>query len=523
MSEIQKFMLAFLSSIDMASCDRLMRTRGACVFLYGGTAYKQYAKRAGLENSVPDTDDLDFTIQCSNRSMLIQNFEYANHTFWLPLHHALNKKYPDRFVYGTRDVDMMYGVHILDTRTNTVVLDTYTRLEPRITPVTSIEYIDNIPVLGLSALASKQAELLANLRLLDKGDTTRHLRVNATGETKLNRNILGTKVLKDIHRLAFASSQLPNRQNLRNILKNVGDVRDMSAKMYLERYRHLNTPGSTNSHLLAMQRLVRAANTVSKPKFTGDNIDVVFTHWTKRNPMPDFMVVKNIRLSIYLGGGMAVMLHGAPVHTNDFDFTFGVHDHLSPDQIKEVSIGIRTAMTSYIDYFCKYLKSSYGINASLWFPEPRIVNIGHTNPLDGKMTYSLTQYFLKIDGKRIDLADASLKYLPSKTSTKVNKQLYAATGLPVSNWDVIQKNTSSLLLRSFLNAGARNRNPINGNRKAKGLKNMNRVRYLCGSTNSQMCNNMMNFTNAIRNNANVNARTKNANALARKYFPVTAS
>lgn len=183
----------------------------------------------------------------------------------------------------------------------------------------------------------------------------------------------------------------------------------------------------------------------------------------------------------FLGGGMAVKLYlnvrGInTAQTKDFDFKFAVPRALrSKKQIEKLSSEMVSIMTRHMNGFVRWLKR-HGIHSDLKVRKLEGVPLDEPNRKDYiKHVYAVYTY--SINGK--DLIDTSLVCIPGIHREKhISRRWSKYYGMPIPTLNRLWRDTLYVLAGSFVIPSAKLRNPINGNKKEKGIKNAIRSGHL---------------------------------------------
>lgn len=188
---------------------------------------------------------------------------------------------------------------------------------------------------------------------------------------------------------------------------------------------------------------------------------------------------------MYLSGGMAVKLYlGArgikTAKTSDFDFKFAVPRALKTQaQIDELSKLMRMIMFRHVSGFVRYLNRN-GIQATMEFKEVQGVPLDKPGGTDRrKKVYRVFNYTIVTPGnKRYELIDTSLVLVPGVSRDDVSLRWSRKLGFPIQKLTRLWKDTLYVLAGSFVYDTIKLRNPIDGAKKEKGLKNSIRAGHL---------------------------------------------
>lgn len=189
-----------------------------------------------------------------------------------------------------------------------------------------------------------------------------------------------------------------------------------------------------------------------------------FLSYCKRHPS---LLRWRPRFKLYLGGGMAVKLYlmslNKPVprevgKTRDFDFTFAVDHPLTEDEVAKYSLEMYNIMYNFVKGFTR--PDALQIKS---YERKSLI------PATGKRTYHVIEF-----GK--DFVDCTLAYVPD-----ARRVLLKQYGLPISAH--LYNDVLAVLAGSFVYKKIKPRNPIVGERKEKGIRNLARVKALSIRTN----------------------------------------
>lgn len=209
-----------------------------------------------------------------------------------------------------------------------------------------------------------------------------------------------------------------------------------------------------------------------------ENFSNLFIKYTKHT----YTLLKPRRNFVqFLGGGMAVKLYLKvrgikTAETTDFDFKFAVPRALrSKKQIETLSSDMVSIMTRHMNGFMRWLKRN-GIRASLKVRRLEGVPLDKPNTKDFiKHVYNVYTY--SINGK--DIVDTSLVCIPGINREKhISRRWSKYYGMPIPTLNRMWKDTLYVLAGSFVIPTVKLRNPINGNKKEKGIKDAIRAGHL---------------------------------------------
>lgn len=186
---------------------------------------------------------------------------------------------------------------------------------------------------------------------------------------------------------------------------------------------------------------------------------------------------------MYLGGGMAVKLYLRArgiktAKTSDFDFKFAVPYALKKSQIDSISEIMRRIMRNHVAGFVRFLNRN-GIKSTFECKEIKGV------PLDKpggsstyKKVYKVYNFMIVTPHKKYELIDTSLVLVPGITREHLSLKWSRFFGMPIQTLKNLWKDTLYVLAGSFVIDKIKLRNPINGPKKEKGIKNAIRAGHM---------------------------------------------
>lgn len=231
------------------------------------------------------------------------------------------------------------------------------------------------------------------------------------------------------------------------------------------------------------------------------DIPKIFRNWVKNHPIPT--LPRN--LYPYLTGGMAakVILKSKgkkSVSSGDFDFT--IARPVSPINITDLETDSEIMRVVFEPYLNSFVE-----NFRRYFPQLNIQISRRINPIripgiiqdviTGRVLHQVVTYILIINGKTFEFVDLALCTVPGINSSMLQNQ----NGFPTLKTKLLIKNISATLAKSFLSSNIFNkkRNPLTGEAKNKGLKNIQRIKNLCSlNTNSKVCNQIYNLNRTVK-------------------------
>jgi len=199
-------------------------------------------------------------------------------------------------------------------------------------------------------------------------------------------------------------------------------------------------------------------------------------------------------LTIFCTGGMGVRLYLSALgkdlppkirRTNDFDFTFAVPRKLASEKlVSTYALTMRTIMYEHLNGFVRYLNRHYtGINASLRvnryvrsaYDAPRL-----QVPGTGRRVYQVMSWQIITGNKEVtDLVDTALAVYPHSSRDMLHLPFSYKAGIPIQKLKYQLKDSLALLSGSLIHKGLiSKRNPLIGEAKEKGQKNVERVKEL---------------------------------------------
>lgn len=253
-----------------------------------------------------------------------------------------------------------------------------------------------------------------------------------------------------------------------------------------------------------------------------------------------WLLMKNLKFTkemfkgatTFLTGGMALKLYledkkNFPKKipkSNDFDISVSI-DNLNiigknRNILNNYINNIETVILPVLNSFLQDLRSSTRypmfknaqIEKQTYIPQtfPRLQNATTERQVYQVLRYSI----IGVDAKPIEFVDVALCYIPGiKEMVKESPKI----PFPILKHVYMLRDIASVFTKSFISTNKlnTNRNPINGSKKEKGLKNYNRITTLCGSTTNtsknKVCQNMLKLKGII--NLNTNQTTKKQKAI----------
>ncbi len=187
---------------------------------------------------------------------------------------------------------------------------------------------------------------------------------------------------------------------------------------------------------------------------------------------------------MYLTGGMAVKLYlrarGIPgaAKTSDFDFKFAVPESIrSKSRIDQLAESMRRIMTAHVAGFVRWLRRNGVTNATMEVRELKGVPLDKPGLGGGpkkKKVYRVFNYV--VNGH--ELVDTSLVVVPGVSREHLSLKWSRRFGMPIQTLTRLWKDTLYVLAGSFTEPGIKLRNPIDGDKKNKGIKNAIRTGHL---------------------------------------------
>ena len=238
---------------------------------------------------------------------------------------------------------------------------------------------------------------------------------------------------------------------------------------------------------------------------------------------------------MYLTGGMAVKVYTDSVgskfkkdvnqsisSTKDFDFTVATNSPFVKNANTNQSINyVKNVWINYLTGFINTLNQYYNVSSRLEVIDrvktysPRL-----QNSITGRRIYQVLSFNIKTDGKTIDFVDVAVCVVPGVNDTWINKTVSNSSGFPILQHKYLMKEVASVLIRSFISSNSlnTNRNPINGSKKEKGIKDIVRASALCSISKTNVCNNLGRLVKNVQNMNKVKAVQN-----ARKAYQIIAS
>jgi len=225
-------------------------------------------------------------------------------------------------------------------------------------------------------------------------------------------------------------------------------------------------------------------STYQRSSYTLKSMSDLFLEYTKNTrallkPHPSQFVM-------YLSGGMAVKLYLEArgiktAETSDFDFKFAVPRVLrTKKQIERYSNVMRQIMYRHVSGFVRFLHRR-GISGNMEFKEIEGVPLDKPGGSDNikKKLYKVYNYTIVTpSGRRHELVDTSLVYVPGISRKHISLKWSRQFGLPIQTLTRLWRDTLYVLAGSFVVDTIKLRNPINGAKKEKGIKDAIRAGHL---------------------------------------------
>jgi hypothetical protein len=212
-------------------------------------------------------------------------------------------------------------------------------------------------------------------------------------------------------------------------------------------------------------------------KSARQSIQSLFVEYTKGTRM----LLKPHRDFVqFLGGGMAIKLYLAgkgidTAETFDFDFKFAVPRYIrTKAEMETKSLHMFSIMSNHMKNFSKFL-NTMGMPSTLSSRELTGVPVDKPGFAEEKKVYKV--FTFAINGT--DLVDTSLVLYPGILRNRmINSTWSKRLGMPIEKPKYMWMDTMHTLTGSFVKPTMKLRNPLNGNKKEKGLKNALRAGHL---------------------------------------------
>lgn len=187
----------------------------------------------------------------------------------------------------------------------------------------------------------------------------------------------------------------------------------------------------------------------------------------------------------FLGGGMAVKMYLRArgiktAKTSDFDFKFAVPRTLKTQKrINTLSNEMYNVIYKHVSGFVRFLnRNGYG-PAELIPRELKGVPIDKPGGPNYKKVYRVYNFSVKVKGRTHELVDTSLVVVPGVSRRRhLSLKWSRKFGFPIQTLTRLWKDTLYVLAGSFVHKKTLLRNPINGEKKEKGIKNAMRAGHL---------------------------------------------
>lgn len=188
---------------------------------------------------------------------------------------------------------------------------------------------------------------------------------------------------------------------------------------------------------------------------------------------------------MFLSGGMAVKLYLRArgirtAKTSDFDFKFAVPRALKTQrQIDQLGNLMKRVMYNHVAGFVRFLNRN-GIKAQMEVRELKGVPLDKPGGLSSsKKVYKVYNFTIITPSRKYELVDTSLVLVPGITRSKyISLKWSRRFGMPIQTLMHLWKDTLYILAGSFVIDKIKLRNPIDGDKKEKGIKNAIRTGHL---------------------------------------------
>ena len=188
---------------------------------------------------------------------------------------------------------------------------------------------------------------------------------------------------------------------------------------------------------------------------------------------------------MFLSGGMAVKLYLRArgiktAKTTDFDFKFAVPRALKTQkQIDILASSMKRIMYNHVAGFVRFLNRN-GIKAQMEVRELKGVPLDKPGGLSSsKKVYKVYNFTIVTPSKKYELVDTSLVLVPGISRSKyISLKWSRRFGMPIQTLTQLWKDTLYVLAGSFVIDKIKLRNPIDGEKKEKGIKNAIRTGHL---------------------------------------------
>lgn len=222
---------------------------------------------------------------------------------------------------------------------------------------------------------------------------------------------------------------------------------------------------------------------VGKSQPTNVPMSELFIRFTKNTK--SLLKPHPFKFVMFLGGGMAVKLYLrargiSSAKTSDFDFKFAVPTALKKQSdINTLSEIMKHTMQRHMNGFIRFLNRN-GIPSKLEIKELKGVPLDKPgSSTEDKKVYKVYNFSIHSRGKRYELVDTSLVVVPGISRKEhLSLKWSRKIGFPIQKLNRLWKDTLYILAGSFVNKKIMLRNPINGEKKEKGIKNAIRTGHL---------------------------------------------
>ena len=229
----------------------------------------------------------------------------------------------------------------------------------------------------------------------------------------------------------------------------------------------IKVPSKHNRVQIPSSYLRRYTGSVKRARHK--SLHELFIDFTKRT-------TRLLNPRLYLGGGMAVKLYlrsksakmsEITKDTQDFDFHYVYSGNVDRDTKTMLNL-----MNQHLNWFSKYLNRVHGFKSTIFMRELKGVPTDKPGQAyKFRKVYKVYRFILETPSKRTDLVDLALI---DEAKTPLMK-LY---GMNIQRYRGIWRDVAYTLVASFLEPRSYLRNPIIGDKRKKGLKDISRLKNL---------------------------------------------
>jgi len=290
--------------------------------------------------------------------------------------------------------------------------------------------------------------------------------------------------------------------------------------------RNKNMKSDINDSKLGLPLLSRTQvkeNMMSFLSLFCKNNDIFYSMFRSKNNVVNILGIRPIA---FVAPGMAIKLYSSvtPVknmsinqksvfnetisvinNTNDMDFSINLsRNPVTTNELESVVTHVFTGFDNACVQFVNALGQSYNNLLIQLVQKGGNINPRYQGqPFSNKIVYAVKQYFVSIDGVNYDLMDVAIQFDPAITEKSISQSVSKVLGVPMLKKRSLFEQLLIMIKIDILGTSQINikRHPITGLEKAKGIKDLYRLKYLCffGTSNtSQYCSVISHMINVLK-------------------------